>query len=60
MQPDAVLKMEMAKLNREYADVKDDQKDLQGFYQASIPDCLKENSYQLEIEDFAHFKNKHL
>ena len=60
IQPETVLKNELQKLNTEFADVKNEQKDLQHVYKSSVPSYLQENMFNLDESDYQAFKKRHM
>jgi len=60
MRPEKVLDIELEKLDHIYWDVKDEQTDLKSAYQSTIPDKMADNFYNMDEEDFQHFKKVHM
>ena len=60
MKPEVLLKTELDRVKKEYADVSAEPGDLSNIYEASAPDYLKSNNFHMTTEEFEDFKKFHL
>lgn len=60
LRPDTIIKYQMDKLDRDFADVKDLLQDHRDQFQTTVPSKIMDNNLRLKRGDYENFRNVHL